>query len=520
MKKIFLPAVCIILLLCSVKVTAQCSFTPTITPNNPVLCPQEIDTLWTQVYDSYQWYKDGVAIPGAVQQYLPVSQATDVGSYFKVEATQSSCAELSDSILVDGWAFLLPYVVHGGTYSTDPLTGNIVLCPGVDTMTLEFSYPNSIQWFNNGVAIPGANSQILKVTAPGSYTAEGAPAVCPQSIYQLGVTIDVGYITAHITPDDLMLCPNAVDTLWTDPGTGYQWFKDNLPISGATNQYLPVEQYQDAGSMFSVAATILGCDVHSDTVLVDGWAFASLSVASSGNFTVGENGEMRICEGDTVFMAILPPYNINIQWYKDGNPVPGADSVGFAATEEGNYTVKGSPEQCPDFSQDNFGLPITVEVRPGPVQPVISVQQGILVATPVLAGAAYQWYKDGVAIPGADSSAYDPDDVTGSYTVKVTDGSGCSNISAAFSYNPTGIGGFDKLAQNIRIYPSPATDIVYVSSPVAVNATLCSIDGSIVLKADEVKFLNIGHLAEGMYILRLTDREHNFIKAQKIIKLK
>src|SRR5688500_19857611 len=75
---------------------AQCSFTPTVTPNNLILCPNATDTLWTQPYDSYQWFKGGVPIPGATQQYYVVNYFADAGDYFKVSATVGTCTELAD----------------------------------------------------------------------------------------------------------------------------------------------------------------------------------------------------------------------------------------------------------------------------------------------------------------------------------------------------------------------------------------------------------------------------------------
>ncbi len=519
MKKLSFVSALLFLGLWAGEAAAQCSFTPTVTPGNVVLCPNETDTLWTQTYDSYQWYQDGAAIPGATLQYLVINQATAAGSYFKVNATQSACTEMSDSVMVDGWAYLPPFVIHGGNYTINPNDGSSLLCAGVDTMVLTFSYPANIQWFKDGVAIPGATTNELKITQPGSYLVQGAPAVCPNNIATLGVSIDVSYITAHISPDDLMLCPNAIDTLMVDSGSNFQWYKDGVLIPGATNQQHPVEQYADAGSWFSATATVMGCNVRADSVLVDGWAFASLSVSSSGNFTIGDEGEALLCSGDTLFLEVLPPYTQSVQWYKNGSVITGANNVVYKATESGDYTVKGSPVQCPDFSQNNFGLPIAAEFRAQPALPVITQTGGVFTVTPVVPTLTYQWYKDGVAIAGATGATYNPAGQAGNYTVKVTDGSGCSNTSAVFNYNPTAIHDPNGIAGQIRVYPSPAKDMLYIKSPVKVNAALLRIDGGVVMRQQDAAKIDISGLAEGMYLLQLRDKEGNFIKAEKIIKL-
>ncbi len=498
---------------------AQCSFTPAVTPNNLILCPNETDTLWTQVYDSYQWYKDGVAISGATQQFLIVNQATAAGSYFKINATLNSCTEMSDSVLVDGWAYLPPFVTHSGNYTINPNDGSSLLCQGVDTMILTFSYPANIQWFKDGVAIPGATTTELKVTTPGSYIVQGAPGVCPNDISFLGVNIDVAYISAHISPDDLMLCPNAVDTLSVDSGSNFQWYKGGLLLPGATNQQLPVEQFADAGSWFSATATIMGCNVKADSVLVDGWAFASLLVSSTGNFTTGDDGQAILCGGDTLFLEVLAPYTQSVQWYKNGVLIPGANNVVYMAITSGNYTVKGSPVQCPDFSQNNFTLPVTAEFRPQPALPVISNAGGVLTVTPSVPTVTYQWYKDGTLIPGATGATYNTAGQTGSYTVRATDGSGCSNTSAAFNYNPTAINDPDGIAGRIKVYPSPAKEVIYITAPVKVNIVLLAADGTVLLRKNNATAIDISHLAEGLYILQLRDKEDHFIKAEKVIKL-
>ena len=87
---------------------AQCTFTPTVTPNNIILCPNDSAELTTQEYDSYQWYKGSDPIVGATSQTLMVHQYEDAGYEFKVAATLDDCTESSVPVLVDGWAFLFP----------------------------------------------------------------------------------------------------------------------------------------------------------------------------------------------------------------------------------------------------------------------------------------------------------------------------------------------------------------------------------------------------------------------------
>ena len=210
---------------------AQCTFDPIIAPVPPILCPNGTATLSTQAYNAYQWYKEGLLITGATQQTLVVTANVDAGSSFTVLATLDSCSEMSPSVLVDGWAFLPPYVIHQGDQAVIDNMGNAHHCEG-DTaiLILGLPYAVNIQWTNNGIAIPGATDDTLVVTSSGNYHVSGAPALCPNYNAQLGVVISLTFDPA---PQATIIL-NANDQLCAFPlGSAYQWFLDGSPIPGS-----------------------------------------------------------------------------------------------------------------------------------------------------------------------------------------------------------------------------------------------------------------------------------------------
>src|SRR2546430_8195554 len=107
MKKVSLLIIAVISLAAK-NVQSQCNFTPTIVPNSLIFCPNETDTLSTQVYDTYQWYKNGKPIAGATQRTLVVHQETDQGYFFKVAVTKNGCRDTSKHVFADGYAFNPP----------------------------------------------------------------------------------------------------------------------------------------------------------------------------------------------------------------------------------------------------------------------------------------------------------------------------------------------------------------------------------------------------------------------------
>lgn len=240
---------------------AQCPFDPTITPIGPILCPDEQVQLSTQVYESYQWYRDGVAIQGANDQTWTVGYS-DAGSMYSVEATLDTCTEMSPGVLVDGWAFLLPYVIHEGDPPnyTDNM-GQAHNCEG-DTVILIFSMVENIQWTNNGIDIPGATNDTLIVTENSFISASGAPAVCPNFIMDLGVTIGVVFdvpVQPVINTVDDQLCA-------TPAGVSYQWYLDGVPIVG-------IAQCIDATTPGSYTVSVTydpDCSIPSEPQIVTG----------------------------------------------------------------------------------------------------------------------------------------------------------------------------------------------------------------------------------------------------------
>jgi len=134
---------------------AQCDFTPTIT-GNYLLCDEADDvTLSTQEYDAYQWYRrewywdpsvpnpnPWNAVAGATNQTIELNGADDFLFEFKVAATVDECTIDSPLVLIDGYAYGLPYMIstfEPGTFlQVDDLAYNI--CNGA-SVKFENGYP-------------------------------------------------------------------------------------------------------------------------------------------------------------------------------------------------------------------------------------------------------------------------------------------------------------------------------------------------------------------------------------------
>jgi len=229
---------------------AQCPHDPMISPDQVILCPGESIILSTQPADSYQWYKDGAPLFNAQQQTLAVNADNDAGSVFTVLSTLDECGEFSPGVLVDGWAFLLPYVIHEGD---EPASiggnGESYYCPGAFIQLTLGSVTENIQWTFNGDPIPGANETVLFPTEAGYYSVSGAPSECPDFIMGLGVEIGIFYLEE--APPVIFQFEESI--CYYPVSADYQWYLNGEPFS-ADACFIPTQ-----GGVYTVEATY-ACD--------------------------------------------------------------------------------------------------------------------------------------------------------------------------------------------------------------------------------------------------------------------
>lgn len=402
MKRTLLFASALLLSLCGAQtVNAQCD--PVITPTTMILCPDESDTLFADAHDTYQWLQDGQPIPGATGQFFIADANVVGGSMISVVTTTAGCpnaTDTSDEVFIDGWMFLLPFVQH--------LSDDDHLCGAMDSVIFEFSYDSTVQWYLNGAPIPGADNDTFIAYAPGFYTVEGAPSVCPNFVMPLGLDLQVTETLAPVvTPDTQYICPDQFATLST----------------GAYDTY---------------------------------------------------------------------------QWYVDGNPIMNSNTQTFMTQVEGNFHVMISDGNCELYSDSGY-----VEAHT-PVTPVITLVGNDLVSVPGGSQLTdFQWYLNGVAIPGANDSTYTPT-ANGNYTVVASDGT-CDDTSAVYQYT---LSVKDlKGTFPFKLFPNPTNGEVFINSAEEVSVTVLDNIGRTVYintTADKKHHLELQHLSKGIYTIKLT----------------
>ncbi len=150
-------------------------------------------------------------------------------------------------------------------------------------------------------------------------------------------------------------------------------------------------------------------------------------------------------------------------------------------------------------------------------EPVITIEVDTL--STIKSYVKYQWLKDGAVIAGATDAKYIVTE-NANYQVVVTDENGCSDTSDIYPVTNHGVS-VDEMAllgRQVNIHPNPTRDMIYISSPVAVTATLAGIDGRIIANIENARHISLTELADGVYVLKITDLEGKLIKVQKIVK--
>lgn len=152
-----------------------------------------------------------------------------------------------------------------------------------------------------------------------------------------------------------------------------------------------------------------------------------------------------------------------------------------------------------------------------PAAPAVITVNGFVLGT-VETYTSYQWLLNGIVIDGATGPTYTVTE-NGDYTVITINALGCSDTSAAYTVtNVTGIED-SPLAANIRIYPNPATHLVYIVAATPVSVIISSIDGKQLLHKDAAQVIDISSLPQGVYMLQVLDKDARVIKTEKLIKL-
>jgi Arylsulfotransferase (ASST)/Secretion system C-terminal sorting domain len=208
-------------------------------------------------------------------------------------------------------------------------------------------------------------------------------------------------------------------------------------------------------------------------------------------YTIRQN-----CTGGTTNMGNsqqLPNGNMQICLALSGTIY----EINSAGTTLWSFTASGSVAQAFRYSACQI-------TSAAPAIPTITSNGNVLTAS---SATTYQWYVDGVLIPGATSQTYTATQ-SGAYVVRVTDSNGCwFSYSSLFDHSViTDIASFDN-SFRFTVYPNPSNGIINLSSEIlpGTNFSVQVLDsrGRLVANEKNNMILDLTHLENGVYFMNV-----------------
>ena len=401
----------------AINVTATLNPLPVVNPSSGSSCAGQSIQLTTAAGtgNTYQWKRAGTNISGATG---PSYTASVSGIYTVLVSDGNGCS--ATSLGVNITIGIAPQAAIAAAGPTSLCRGKSVLLKA--TLGSGYSY----QWRKSGAIIAGASSSTYNADATGIFTvkvtnAEGCSSTSPA----INVVANPVPVATAVAGGGLTFCAGGNVLLRATQGSGYtyQWKKNGIKLEGQTSSNFTAI----SSGIYSVeVSNAYGCSATSSSFKV---TVNAIPVA-----TITPNGPLTFCSGKNVILRANTGTGYTYQWKRGGTNIAGANGFTYTATSTGTYSVIiTNASGCFITSTAS-----TVVVNPLPAASVtpagsLSICSGKNVLLKANTGTAYsyQWKKAGINIPGDGKEANYNASVSGTYSVAVTNGYGCSATSAA-----------------------------------------------------------------------------------------
>jgi gliding motility-associated-like protein len=276
--------------------------------------------------------------PATISFSLPT---TTSGEAYKLRVKSTNPVATSANSI----AFPAYYKIQDSPFSINNLISTAAYCsggsylltidnPGTGSNDSPLQYPSlTFNWYKEtspttSVFVASGNS--LSVNQPGTYFVETNYGSCTSNSYSNRVT--VGEASSQVTSSISSSLGNPYcasegpTTLSALNGVAYQWYKDGVEISGATNQMYTTNE----PGTYLVTVNLGDCQTNASIDLVNSGFASEIDVTGTN---VLEDGEILVATVTTD--AVNPEF----EWYLNNTLIPNANSNSYGATELGNYKV-------------------------------------------------------------------------------------------------------------------------------------------------------------------------------------
>ena len=357
---------------------------------------------------AYQWLKNNSAMAGATSATFTLNNvaAADAANYsVTVTNAVGSATSAAATLTVLG-----PPAITTAPASASVVQGNSVSFSAAASGTA----PLSFQWLKNGVAIPGAISNVLTLSAVTTNDAANYSVVVTNivgNIASSSATLTVLVPPTIVTPpaSASVVAGNAATFTVTANGTApltYQWKKNGVNLAGATAATLNLNNISaaDAASYSVVVANAAGSATSSAAALTVMLPPAIVTQPASQFGALGSTVNLSVVASGTG--------PLSYQWFQHGVALADGGNISGSATTNLTITALTTNEVDTYFvvvanaygSVTSANAKISINATPIIIVPPAS--QNVAVSntatfTVTAAGTgplAYQWYKNGILL--------------------------------------------------------------------------------------------------------------------------
>jgi len=278
--------------------------------------------------------------PASVDISLPLNTAGE-GYKMKIRSTHPVASSTPST------SFSAYYKVQDSPFTINNLNATANFCPGGSyLLTIDnpgtgnndspLNYPSlTFNWFkeiNPTTFIFVAQSPTLSITQEGKYFVETNYGTCTSNSFSNRVMVfeatsdEEVFATIESSSGNPFCAADGPTTLSTAQGSGYQWYKEGAPISGATNQTF---ETSDSGA-YSVIVNFGSCEATGNIELETGAFTSSIDVPGVNMLEAGDSLSVLVTT-----TAINPEF----QWFLNTEIIPDATQSIFNVTDFGIYSV-------------------------------------------------------------------------------------------------------------------------------------------------------------------------------------
>ncbi|MFN5629963.1 MAG: gliding motility-associated C-terminal domain-containing protein [Bacteroidota bacterium] len=357
-------------------------------------------------YTSYQWYLDGTVITGETSNSI---NAAAEGNY-NVEITYGNCTATSAQIFVTVILVTVP------TISTSD--GFDYFCSG-NSQQLLCSTAGNLQWYLNGITLPGETSNNLFINQSGNYTVtltETNGCTASSSLFINEIPSPAPLINEG---SSVQFCANSGATINLDQNyLNVQWYFNNFPIVNGTGNSLNITS---SGTYYAIVADANFCTGNTATI--------NATINQNPIVSLSSPIPAAICNGQSITLTTQSGY-VSYNWFLNGNSLVTNNSSSFSANLFGTYYVivtdnngcTGTTNNIAISDANTSNFNITSSTGLYNFCPGTSLN---LNANPIGGFSQFSWFRNNVLLPGTNNANTISVNTAGWYKVSGTGLGGC-----------------------------------------------------------------------------------------------